>query len=114
MKKYLVLTLALLFALSLPISGIAGDCEGPNCEPTVNADVQPAVGIHGMITIVPGGSDLINGAHVQDPASNGSGNFGTADVTLKADASATGADTIKQVKVGYEYSGEGYYYKGKI
>ena len=29
-------------------------CDGPGCVPTVNADVEAAVGIHGGITIVPG------------------------------------------------------------
>ena len=104
-KKLLVLTLSitLLFGIG---NAWAGDCL--DCDAQATADVQPAVGIHGSISIVPGGWDLVIGwptSVVQDPASNGSGNFGTADVILNADASATGMDKVKMT--GYEYFGDG-------
>ena len=108
-KKFLVVSLVACMSLFAGNAFAQGDCEGPNCEPTVNADIEPAVDIHGSITIVPGGNDLVIGfpeSAIQHTNSGPvGGNFGTADVVLNADAAATGQDTEKFV--GYEYTGDG-------
>jgi hypothetical protein len=98
MKKLFVCLTVLMFVIG---TGAAyATCPGPECEPTVNADIQGEVGIHGQIIIVPNGLNIISGKYVQAPASGpGGGNFGTADVTLNADASATGMDTTEWIWV---------------
>jgi hypothetical protein len=104
MKKLFVCLTVLMFVIG---TGAAyATCPGPECEPTVNADIQGEVGIHGQIIIVPNGLNIISGKYVQAPASGpGGGNFGTADVILDANASATGMDTQKLI--GYNYFGDG-------
>ena len=97
MKKLFTYFTAVLFVFVL-FTAPAMSCD--DCVPTTNADVEAGVGIYGTITINPDGSDLIGGTYLQDPASNDTaGNFGTADVTLDADAFATAKDTYKRVWV---------------
>jgi len=75
--KYLIAIMFVFTLFAMPVMA----CEDGNCLPTVTSDVQPGVEIH---------------SNVQDPkSSDWAGNWGTADVTLNADAVATGKDSYK-------------------
>ncbi len=104
MKKVINSLVVGFAAVMLVASTSFATCGGwgqPECTPSVNADIQPQVEIHGTLTILPGGGLTGLGTIIPGIDNNEwAGSMATADVVLKADASATGMDTVKKVRVG--------------